>query len=208
MTAIVRFFLTACAVAGLTANPIAPSTSDQTPAPAKPVRVLVETEVGSFEVEVDQARAPMTAANFLRYVDGGFYDGGRFHRSVRLDNQVRKDVLIQVVQGGIDAARRKDGFPAIPLERTSVTGIRHGDGAISMARDAPDTATSDFFICVGDQPELDFAGKRNRDGQGFAAFGAVVAGMDVVRKIHQSPTGNKGESLAPPIRIIQARRRS
>jgi len=173
----------------------------------KPVRVVVETELGSFEVDVDGARAPVTAANFLKYVDGGFYDGGQFHRSVRLDNQVRKDVLIEVIQGGIDPARQKDSLAAIPLERTSTTGVPHTDGAISMARSGPDSATSDFFICIGDQPELDFGGKRNADGQGFAAFGAVVSGMEVVRRIHRSPTGEKGESLRPPIKILTVKRK-
>jgi peptidyl-prolyl cis-trans isomerase A (cyclophilin A) len=87
----------------------------------------------------------------------------------------------------------------VPLERTSVTGLRHLDGTLSMARDGPDTATSDFFICIGDQPSLDFGGKRNPDGQGFAAFGHVVGGMDVVRRIQAAPAD--GQSLTPPVRI-------
>ena len=90
------------------------------------------------------------------------------------------------------------------LERTRDTGLTHVDGAISMARDGPDTATSDFFVCVGAQPELDFGGKRNPDGQGFAAFGRVVSGMDVIRKIHAAPAS--GQSLAPPVKILGASR--
>lgn len=161
-------------------------------------RVVIQTEAGDIEVEVDSIRAPLTSANFLRYVDLGFYRFGRFHRTVREDNQPQSRVKIAVVQAGLDSLRVRD-FPPIPLERTHVTGIRHQDGTVSMARDGPDTATSDFFICIGSQPELDFGGKRNPDGQGFAAFGRVVLGMDVVGKIHAAPA--EGQSLTPPIAI-------
>src|SRR4029077_8305204 len=114
--------------------------------------------LGRVTIEVDVARAPITAANFLRYVRGGFYDGGRFPRAVRPDTEIRADVPIQVVQAGIDPAKRAQGFPAIPLERNSVTGLTHVDGALSMARDGADSARSDFFVCIGDQPLLDFGG--------------------------------------------------
>ena len=102
-----------------------------------------------------------------------------------MDNQPDSPVKIEVIQAGVNADRAKDGFPAIPIERTSVTGLRHTDGAISMARGQPDSATSGWFICINDQPSLDFGGARNPDGQGFAAFGRVVQGMDVVRKIQR-----------------------
>jgi peptidyl-prolyl cis-trans isomerase A (cyclophilin A) len=171
---------------------------------AQTVRVRVDTALGAFEVEIDPARAPVTAANFLKYVDGGFYDGGRVHRSARLETQAARPVKIEVIQAGINPVRRSEAFPPIPLERTSVTGILHKDGALSMARSGPDTATSDFFICIGDQPSLDFGGARNPDGQGFAAFGRVVSGMDVVRTIHKAPA--EGENLSPPVRIFSARR--
>jgi peptidyl-prolyl cis-trans isomerase A (cyclophilin A) len=170
------------------------------------VTVRLETEMGDIDVEVDVARAPVTGANFLRYVDAGRYDGGRFHRTVRLDNQPGKTVLIEVVQAGVSPAQAEKDFAAIPLERTSATSLAHKDGALSMARDGPDTATSDFFICVGDQPELDFGGRRNPDGQGFAAFGRVRAGMDVVRRIQAAPAD--GQALAPPVVIRRARRLS
>ena len=168
------------------------------------VRVRFETALGVFEVALDAVRAPVTVANFLKYIDGGFYDGGRVHRSARLETQAARPVKIEVIQAGINPSRRGDAFPAIPIERTSVTGILHKDGVISMARAGPDTATSDFFICVGDQPSLDFGGARNPDGQGFAAFGRVVAGMDVVRAIHKAPA--EGENLSPPIVITRASR--
>jgi peptidyl-prolyl cis-trans isomerase A (cyclophilin A) len=167
---------------------------------AKPVLVLIRTELGDIEVELDAERAPKTTANFLRYVDGKFYDGGRFHRTVKPDNQPDSKVKIEVVQAGINPSREKDEFPPIKLERTRDTKLSHKDGTISMARDGPDTATSDFFLCIGDQPELDFGGKRNPDGQGFAAFGRVVKGMDVVRKIQAAKAD--GQTLNPPVKIL------
>jgi peptidyl-prolyl cis-trans isomerase A (cyclophilin A) len=171
---------------------------------AHTIRVRFDTALGAFEVEVDPVRAPVTATNFLKYVDGGFYDGGRVHRSARLETQAARPVKIEVIQAGINLARKREEFPAIPLERTSVTGILHKDGTVSMARSGPDTATSDFFICIGDQPSLDFGGARNPDGQGFAAFGRVVSGMDVVRAIHQAPA--EGENLTPPVTIFRTSR--
>jgi peptidyl-prolyl cis-trans isomerase A (cyclophilin A) len=173
--------------------------------------VVFETEKGAIEIAVDTVRAPITAANFLKYVDGRFYDGGVVNRAVRADNTVRHDVRIEVIQFQIDPARRREQLPPIPMERTSVTGLTHKDGAVSMARSGPDTATASFSIVIGDQPEMDFGGKRNADGQGFAVFGRVVRGMDVVKAIQTSPTGSNGpyktESLDPPIKIIKAYRR-
>jgi peptidyl-prolyl cis-trans isomerase A (cyclophilin A) len=169
------------------------------PVPSQ-ARVFLRTEQGPIELLVDTARAPKTAANFLRYVEAGRYDGGVFHRTVRLSNQPGKTVLIEVVQAA--AAPGPRDFERIALERTSVTGLRHVDGALSMARDSPDSATSDFFICIGDQPELDFGGQRNPDGQGFAAFGRVIRGMEVVRAIQGSPAD--GQRLTPPVKIVSA----
>jgi len=173
--------------------------------------VVFETEKGSIEIELDAQHAPQTAANFLKYVDGGFYDGGVVNRAVRPDNTVRHDVEIQVIQIQIDRNRRREEFAPIPLERTSVTGLKHLDGAVSMARNGPDTATASFSIVIGDQPEMDFGGKRNPDGQGFAVFGRVTRGMDVVKAIQSSPTGQTGpyrrESLDPPIKILKAHRK-
>lgn len=170
---------------------------------AKPVHVLLHTEAGDIELEVDTVRAPITAANFLRYVDRGFYDGGSFYRTVTPQNQPRNKVKIEVIQGG-NQPRENQDLPPIALEPTNRTGLKHVDGAISMARDGPNTATSEFFICVGAQPALDYGGGRHPDGQGFAAFGRVVKGMDVVRKIQTSPAD--GQSLTPPIKILSAKR--
>ncbi len=183
------------ALLSLLAGPAAPAAGAA--AQALP-RVILQTDAGDIEVEIDSIRAPATAANFLRYVDLGFYRFGRFHRTVRADNQPQSKVKIAVIQAGLDSLRVRD-FPAIPLERTRVTRLSHRAGTVSMARDGPNTATSDFFICVGDQPELDFGGRRNQDGQGFAAFGRVVLGLDVVAKIHQAPA--KGQALTPPVLI-------
>jgi peptidyl-prolyl cis-trans isomerase A (cyclophilin A) len=172
-------------------------------AQAGDVTVAIATEIGNIEVVVDTRHAPVTAANFLRYVDAGFYNGGAFHRTVKPDNQPNNQVKIEVIQAGRAAGTK--GFALIPLERTSITGLSHRDGTISMARDGPDTAASDFFICIGDQLSLDFGGKRNPDGQGFAAFGRVVRGMDIVRRIQAAPSDGK-QHLTPPVRILRIRR--
>jgi peptidyl-prolyl cis-trans isomerase A (cyclophilin A) len=162
------------------------------------VLVRIETGLGSIDVAVDTKHAPATAANFLKYVDAGLYDGGGFHRATRPDNYTPappERPAMEIVQAGINRARVGEGFPPIPLERTSVTGLKHVVGTISMARgQTADTARSDFFICLDDQPSLDFGGKRFDDGQGGGAFGRVVKGMDVVRRIQQQPTNDKGET--------------
>jgi peptidyl-prolyl cis-trans isomerase A (cyclophilin A) len=175
------------------------------PAAQSTVRVLVQTELGDIVLDVDGRAAPRTAANFLRYLDAGHFDGGLFHRTVKMDNQSDSPVKIEVIQAGVNPDRTRDGFPAIALERTSATGLRHVDGTISMARGQPDSATSGWFICINDQPSLDFGGARNPDGQGFAAFGRVVQGMDVVRKI-QGAANTDAQRLTPPIKILKASR--
>jgi peptidyl-prolyl cis-trans isomerase A (cyclophilin A) len=172
----------------------------------------VQTELGDIVIEVDRGRAPITAANSLTYVDAGHYDGGTWHRTVKMDNQPESTIKIEVIQAGVNPDRAKDAFPPIPLERTNVTGILHKDGVVSMARGMPDSATSGWFICINDQPSLDFGGMRNPDGQGFGAFGRVVSGMDVVRKIQTAPssanrtTNTEAQRLTPPIKILAVAR--
>jgi peptidyl-prolyl cis-trans isomerase A (cyclophilin A) len=168
-------------------------------------RVVVQTDLGAIEIEVDTARAPVSAGRFLQQVDSGLYDGGRFHRTVKMDNQPANDVKIEVVQAGINPNREKEVGAAIPLERTNVSGLRHVDGTVSTPRGAPDSATSGFFICINDQPSLDFGGRRNPDGQGFGAFGRVVRGMDIVRRIQMSPNTD-AQNLTPPIKILSIKR--
>jgi peptidyl-prolyl cis-trans isomerase A (cyclophilin A) len=163
------------------------------------VNVSIETSLGTIDAVVDTVHAPVTSANFLKYVDAGAYNEGLFHRTVRTDNQPQNAVKIEVIQAGPKEDAPK--YPAVPLERTPVTGLTHSDGVLSMARGGPDSATSDFFICIGDQHSLDFAGKRNADGQGFAAFGHVTSGMDIVRRIQASAA--EGQNLKPPVRIVR-----
>jgi peptidyl-prolyl cis-trans isomerase A (cyclophilin A) len=178
--------------------------AEANPADGGMVLVRIETAFGAIDVAVDPVHAPIAAANFLRYADGGYYDGGRFHRTVTMDNQPNDAVRIEVIQAGINPDRLGDRFDPIPLERTTLTGLAHRDGTISMARSTPDSALSDFFICIGDQPSLDFGGARNPDGQGFAAFGQVLHGGDVVRAIQRAPT--EDQKLLPPIPIRTIRR--
>jgi peptidyl-prolyl cis-trans isomerase A (cyclophilin A) len=173
-------------------------------APPASVRVGIETSQGRIVVDVDTVRAPITAKNFLRYVDGHFYDGGRFFRTVRADNQATDPVRIAVIQALADSTRARQQYPPIPLESTRTTGLQHEDGTLSMARNTPGSATSSFFICIGAQPTLDYGGTRNADGQGFAAFGHVVSGMSIVRAIWMSHAD--GQRLAPPIVIVRAQR--
>ena len=171
-------------------------------APSNKPCVLMETEAGNIVIEIEAEAAPVTAANFLRYVDAGLYDGTVFHRTVTAANQPNDEVRIEVLQGGMIA--RESCFPPIEHETTEQTGLNHCDGAVSMARLAPGTAVSSFFICIGDQPELDYGGRRNKDGQGFAAFGRVIEGMEIVRSIHACPA--ERQQLRPPVRILSIAR--
>ena len=175
------------------------------PIPREP-KVLIQTELGDIELELDATKAPNTVRNFLYYVHQGFYNDGIFFRTVTLDNQENKEVKIEVIQAQADPTRTGDLRPAIAIERTRDSGLKHVDGTISMARMGPDTAQDHFFICIGNQPELDFGGRRNPDGQGFAAFGHVTKGMDVIHKIQEAPA--KGQNLTPAIRIQRAIRRN
>ncbi|MDX9727964.1 MAG: peptidylprolyl isomerase [Bacteroidales bacterium] len=169
-------------------------------------KIIIRTELGEIQVRIDLVRAPVTSANFLRYIDAGLFDSTCFYRVVRPDNQPKDSVFIGVIQGGRYEDEETGGFPPIPHETTEATGIRHRDGVISMARWTPGTATSEYFICVGDQPDLDYGGRRNPDGQGFAAFGKVIKGMDIVRKIHDIEA--PGQYLEKPVLILGISRKS
>ncbi len=161
-------------------------------------KIVISTEWGDVVVKLDLKHAPLTSSNFIRYADAGLFDSACFYRVVRMDNQPENKVKIEVIQGG-RYHEEENGFLPIDHETTEMTGIRHRSGTISMARNEPGTATSEFFICIGDQPELDFRGKRNPDGQGFAAFGKVTRGMKVVRRIHALPA--PGQYLEKPVLI-------
>jgi len=161
--------------------------------------VLIKTDLGDITVEIYVKQAPITATNFLKYVNEGRFKGATFYRVVRMDNQPNNDVKIEVIQGGLKENNHPLALPAIEHEPTNKTGILHTDGVVSMARLGPGTASSEIFICIGDQPELDFGGKRNPDGQGFAAFGKVIRGMDFVREIQMQPA--EEQMLKPAIVI-------
>jgi peptidyl-prolyl cis-trans isomerase A (cyclophilin A) len=167
------------------------------------IQCLIQTAMGNITVELYPARAPVTVANFLRYVDAHLYDSSSFFRAARMDNQPNNPVKIEVIQGGnVDSLKE---FPPIPMETTEQTGLLHLDGTISMARGAPASATSGFFICINDQPSLNYGGKRNPDGQGFAAFGKVISGMNTVKKIQQLYPDQE-QYFKPPVTIISISR--
>ncbi len=174
------------------------------------VRVTMATSQGDIEIDLYMDKAPLTVGNFLKLADGEHLDGGSFYRVVTYEND-NGNPKIEVIQGG--RGDEESPFPPIDHETTKQTGILHKDGVISMARGDVGTATSEFFICLGDQPGLDYGNVRNPDEQGFAAFGQVVSGMDVVRGINQSPADapsdsdyTKGQILTDPVKIISVRR--
>ena len=162
------------------------------------VNCLIKTSLGDIELELYPEKAPITVKNFMRYVDAGLYTNSSFYRVCTKENEAAREIRIEVIQGG--NIPENSGFDPIPIETTDKTGVLHKNGAISMARGKPDTATSSFFICINDQPELDFGGDRNPDGQGFAAFGNVTKGMDVVLAIQKGH--NTKQMLKEPVKIL------
>ncbi|MEM6626019.1 MAG: peptidylprolyl isomerase [Pseudomonadota bacterium] len=172
--------------------------------------VALETPKGVIVMAIETEAAPITAENFLAYVDGGLFEGAEFYRAVTPDNDPNP-AAITVLQGGLNS--NDDPLPPIRHEPTVITRLTHSDGAVSMARLEPGTAGSEFFISIGDNPELDFGGARNPDGHGFAVFGQVIQGMDVVHAIHAAPRGLPteddyfpGQLLDPPVRILGVNR--
>jgi peptidyl-prolyl cis-trans isomerase A (cyclophilin A) len=200
--------LAALPAAALAQNaPPAPGpASAPAPAPKPPVYVALDTPQGRIVVELAVAQAPITTANFLRYVDRKLYDKATFFRASRAPGAVDYGLI----QGGLQGI---GALPPVAHEPTTQTGLKHVDGTVSIARTAPGTATSDFFICIGDAPYLDADPKAPGDNLGFAAFGRVVQGMDVAKKILALPTPGKainpvmkGQILDPPVPITSARR--
>jgi len=185
-----------------------PTTPTPTPPVPATVRVVLETGQGPITLELYVDKAPITTANFLRYVDQKRYDGASFFRASRAPGPVDYGLIQGGLQGDPDKV-----FKPIAHEPNSVTGIKHTDGVVSIARNAPGSATSDFFICVGDAPYLDADPAAAGDNLGFAAFGRVVEGMDVVHRIINLPTPGvainpvmKGQMLEPKVPILRARR--
>ena len=176
---------------------LATATSSQAaPRAAAPVDVAIQTSLGTIVVRLDAAHAPGTTANFLHYVTAGTYNGTTFYRTVSKANEPAS--RIEVIQGGLNPQAPNPMIHPIPLEPTSKTGLHNTDGAISMARTSdPNSGSTEFFLCVGDNRFLDAGGPT---GPGYAAFGKVIRGADIVRKIHRSHAN--GEMLAPPIRVV------
>ncbi|MDP3444170.1 MAG: peptidylprolyl isomerase [Ignavibacteria bacterium] len=161
------------------------------------LKALISTEKGIITIELYPEKAPLTVANFLRYLESGLYNGSDFFRVCTPENEAERDIKIEVIQAA-DLPEDKL-FPTIPLETTQQTGLKHENGSLSMARGVPVSAQSSFFICINEQPELDFGGKRNPDGQGFAVFGKVIEGMDVVLAIQSGE--NENQILKQAIKI-------
>ncbi|PVD52372.1 peptidylprolyl isomerase [Terrimonas sp.] len=164
--------------------------------------VIIQTKFGDIKVELYPEKAPLTVAAFLQHIDSGYFKNTSFYRVLRDDNQVTGAPHSYLIQGGVWQANpgSKEKFRLIPHEPTSKTGILHTRGIISMARNEPGTATSEFFICVEDEPGFDYGGVNNHDGQGYAAFGKVVEGMNVVDRIHRQPENE--QRFIPPVAIL------
>ncbi len=163
-------------------------------------KIEIITTFGIIELEIYEDKAPVTAKNFLHHVDLNTFKEACFYRVVRMDNQGNRKTKIEVIQGGLFHDSIVDQIPTIIHENTKQTGIMHTDGVISMARNQPGSASTEFFICIGKQASLDYGGMRNSDGQGFAAFGKVINGMDVVRQIQLQK--DKGQMLLEKIKIL------
>jgi peptidyl-prolyl cis-trans isomerase A (cyclophilin A) len=178
----------------------------------KTTRVIMQTQLGAIEIDVYKSRAPLTAENFLYYVDNELYDAQGFYRAVRPETDPR-GLGMQIIQGGL--LSMESVTAPIDHETTKMSGLSHLDGAVSMARDEPGTGSAAyFFISIGDNTSLDYGGSRNPDGQGYAVFGQVVKGMDVVRAVQLRETKGPSESevtagqfLTEPVKIIQVRRK-
>jgi peptidyl-prolyl cis-trans isomerase A (cyclophilin A) len=175
---------------GLAAASATPALAQVTPAAAPgPVRLNMTTAEGLLVLELFADKAPLTVANFLKYVDAGRYNGGEIYRGMA----VATNPLMGLVQGG---AKPGKPIPPVAHEPTTQTGLRHVDGTLSLARYAPGTGTSDFFVCVGDAPYLDANPAATGDNAGFAAFGRVVEGMDIVKRILVMPKSQKADNPA------------
>ncbi len=164
----------------------------------KPI-IRIETELGVIRVELETERAALTAKNFLNYVNQEDFSNSSFYRVVHEKNQDHQAIKIAVVQGGLGMNSHPKKATPIEHQTTLETGLKHINGTISMSRLEPGSAHSEFFICIGDQPELDYGGQRNPDGQGFAAFGQTLEGFEVLQKILYQPDVN--QMLVKPVRI-------
>ena len=151
--------------------------------------IEIRTKVGNIEVELYDDKAPQTVQAILSYIDSGFYKDASFYRVLNMENQPSDAPKAELIQGGLwnKKGAGRDLTPGIPHESTRQTGLLHTDGVVSLARQEPGTANTEFFICVGHQPGFNYGGENNPYGQGYAAFGKVVKGMDIVRRIYSMP---------------------
>ena len=163
--------------------------------------IMLDTPFGEITAELYPEKAPTTVANFLSYIKQNRYDDCHFYRVVHLENQPENKIRIEVIQGGLGFDKHPLELKPIEHETTDKSGITHKNGTISMARLEPGTASSEFFICINDQPELDYGGNRNPDGQGFAAFGQVLEGLDILEKIQNLDSKNQILDKIVPIQI-------
>ena len=161
--------------------------------------VVLKTKFGIIKIELYPKQAPISVTNFLKYINENRYKDFYFYRTVNLQNQPNDDIKIEVIQGGLGLDKHQMSLDPIKHENTNITGLKHIDGSISMARIEPGSADSEIFICINNQPELDFGGKRNSDGQGFATFGKVIHGFEVLKRIHNQK--NKNQILIDPIHV-------
>ena len=174
---------------------------------SKNPHVEIQTKFGNIELELYADQAPKSVAAFLSNIDAGYYRKASFYRVLNEDNQASDAPKAAFVQGGLWKSNYKlaNSLPGIPHETTQQTKLSHTDGVVSFARREPGTAASEFFICVGDQRGLDYGGENNPDGQGYAAFGKVVTGMDVVKKIYNQPDNE--QYFDPPVHIFKIARK-
>lgn len=170
------------------------------------IQVVIETRFGDIEAELYPEKAPATVAAFLRNVDAGYYQNTSFYRILRDDNQVTGTLHSHLVQGGLWQTKPElvQRLPLIPHEPTNKTGLHHVAGALSMARNAPGTASSEFFICLKEEPGFDYGGENNPDGAGYAVFGKVISGMETVEKIYRQP--EQEQQFTPPVLIVDIKR--
>lgn len=169
-------------------------------------RIVIETQYGDIEAELYPDKAPKSVAAILSYIDSGFYKRSSFYRILSQDNQPMGSAPAELIQGGLWGLRKsKEYLPGITHEPTSVTGLRHLNGSLSLARQDTGKATTEFFICIGDQPGFDYGGENNPDKQGYAVFGKVVKGMDIVLKIYRRPEEN--QFFDPQIDILEIRKK-
>lgn len=187
------------------------------------IRIEIDTNMGRLTAEIYEEKAPKTAAYFLRYVDEGFYNGTKIYRSLREDNQGANTAKIDIVEMGYcnsyydrilrrglgegEAYDETQGFippyPKISVETTEETGLKHEDGTLSLGRDNADQVDTNVFICIGNQPNLDYGGARHPDGYGFSAFGKIIEGMDIIKEIHSLPLEGQRIIKDITVRTIQ-----